>query len=266
MSYKRVFLSVVVATSVAMAFFTAPIAAAKPRDTKAGQSAMERVWRDSWRLMERTPLQGDLPFRDCFEQAARRYDLPLPLLFAVARGESNFNPRAVSPKSCLGVMQIKWPGTANELGIKQKDALFNPCINIDAGARYLAGLVRSYQGNLYLALAAYNYGPGAIRPGRIPDGAHWYASYIHRHLQHVLSSSEIRMGQGVIRTFGSFHEAALFVSYLNSCVPDLRLRISADPRKIFEVYFTYESPEERKDVISRILRKTGIKPQAGGYS
>ncbi len=241
-------------------------APARSLDTDIGQGALERVWRESRILMERTRLRGDLPFRDCFELASKRYDLPLPLLFAVARGESNFNPRAVSSKSCLGVMQILWPGTAKALGITQKQALFDPCTNIDAGARYLAGLVRSFNGNLYRALAAYNYGPGAIGPGRIPNGAHWYAAYIHKHLRRVLSSGPLRMPQGVIRTFDNFHEAALFVDYLTTLVPDLRLRISADPGRVFEVYFTYESSDERRDVIQRIHRKTGIRPQAGGYS
>lgn len=256
----------VAATSMAVIFFMAPIALANARDTIAGQSTMERLWLESWSLMDRTPPKSGLPFQDCFDRAARKYDLPLPLLYAVARGESNFDPRAVSHKSCLGVMQIRWPGTANDLGITRREDLFDPCTNIDAGARYLAGLIRSYGGNLYFALAAYNYGPGAIRPGRIPDGAHWYASYIYGHLQHVLSpSGRIKMGRGVIRAFGSFHEAALFVSYLNGHVPDLRLRISTDPRRTFEVHFNYESPDERSEVIRRIIQNTGIKPQAAGH-
>lgn len=263
---QRMRLSSLIAILAALIVFTPGPAPAGRTDTNIGQGALERVWRESWSLMERTRLKGDLPFQDCFEKAARRYDLPLPLLFAVARGESNFNPRAVSSKSCLGVMQIKWPGTARSLGIMQKKALFDPCTNIDAGARYLAGLVRLFRGNLYRALAAYNYGPGAIRPGRIPDGAHWYASYIHKHLRHVLSSSRLKMPQGVIRTFDSFHEAAFFVDYLNTFVPDLRIRISARSSHTFQVYFTYESPDERQNVIQQLIRKTGIKPQTGGYS
>lgn len=216
--------------------------------------------------MESSRLSGHFPFRVCFERAARHYNLPLPLLFALARGESNFNPKAVSPKNCVGIMQIKWPETAMDLGITRKEALFDPCINIDAGARYLAGLIRSFDGNLYLALAAYNYGPGAISPGHVPDGAHWYASYIHRHLTQILSSGPARMGQGSIRTFRSFHEAALFVDYLAGCVSGIDLRISSTSASAFEVYFTYESPGERNDIITRITRKTGIKPTAGGLS
>ena len=242
------------------------LAPAKPVDTDIGQRALERIWKESWSLMEQSPLRGNLPFRDCFEQASRRYDLPLALLFAVARGESNFDPRAVSTKGCLGVMQIKWPDTAKDLGITRKSDLFDPCINIDAGARYLADLVRAYRGNLHRALAAYNYGPGAIGTGRIPDGAHWYASYIHGHLRRVLSSSPGRMGQGVIRRFDSFQEAALFVDYLKGCVPGLRLRIASYPRRAFDVYFTYDSPGECLDVIQRIIRKTGITPEADRYS
>ena len=57
------------------------------------------------------------PYAHCFESAARKYDLPLTLLLAVARGESNFNPMAKSDRNCHGVMQIQWPGTARHLGI-----------------------------------------------------------------------------------------------------------------------------------------------------
>ena len=73
-------------------------------------------------------------------------------------------------------MQILWPATAQELGIKRKSDLFNPCTNIRAGARYLKYLMDRYKGDYHLALAAYNYGPHRIKQGaapfEIPKGAH----------------------------------------------------------------------------------------------
>lgn len=130
------------------------------------------------------------PYGHCFRSAARKYDLPLSLLLAVARGESNFDPRAQSNRNCHGIMQIQWPGTAKHLGIFRLNALYEPCNNIRAGAKYLRELLNRYDGNLHLALAAYNYGPGRIKKeggaSRIPRGAKWYSGYIYHHLKHIL--------------------------------------------------------------------------------
>ena len=124
-------------------------------------------------------LTGNYPYMDCFSDAARKYNLPVPLLVAMARGESGFDPDARSHKECLGLMQIKWPGTANDLGIMHREDLFNPAVSIDAGARYMSWLVDQFDGDLFLAVAAYNYGPNAISPKRrVPSGAKWYAAYI----------------------------------------------------------------------------------------
>ena len=97
--------------------------------------------------------------------AAHKYALPRSLVRAVARAESAFNPRAVSPKGAQGVMQLM-PGTARELGVR--DA-FDPAENIDAGARLLRQLLEKYEGRVAEALAAYNAGEGAVtRHGGVP--------------------------------------------------------------------------------------------------
>jgi soluble lytic murein transglycosylase-like protein len=57
------------------------------------------------------------PHMSCFRSSAKEQKLPLALLFAVARGESNFKKDAVSKANAIGVMQIQWPGTAKHLGI-----------------------------------------------------------------------------------------------------------------------------------------------------
>jgi hypothetical protein len=157
----------------------------------------ERDYNRAWQLYQagdaRSVPARQFPFHDCFERAAHEYNLPVTLLLAVARGESDFNPRAVSSKSCYGVMQIQWPGTARFLDIERLADLHDPCTNIRAGARYLRYLLDRYQGNLHLALAAYNYGPGRIganpRPMDIPSGAQWYSGYIYHHLHRVLELS-----------------------------------------------------------------------------
>ena len=131
------------------------------------------------------------PYDHCFRSAAQKYDLPLTLLLAVARGESNFNPRAKSDRNCHGLMQIQWPGTARHLDVYRLSALYEPCTNIGAGARYLRELLDRYDGDLHLALAAYNYGPSRIKAGgsgsgSIPHGAKWYSGYIYHHLKYII--------------------------------------------------------------------------------
>ncbi|WP_415805126.1 lytic transglycosylase domain-containing protein [Bordetella muralis] len=95
-------------------------------------------------------------------EAAWRYGMDPDLLHAVIKVESNYNPHAVSPKGATGLMQIM-PATGVELGFAnpRRDLLI-PANNIDAGARYLAWLKDQFDGDLSLALAAYNAGIGAV--------------------------------------------------------------------------------------------------------
>jgi len=100
-----------------------------------------------------------------FKEAAEKYGLPQSLLEAVAKAESNFNPSAVSKAGAVGVMQLM-PGTARSLGVSNP---FDPYENVMGGARYLSGLISRYNGDLRLALAAYNAGPGAVdKYGGVP--------------------------------------------------------------------------------------------------
>jgi soluble lytic murein transglycosylase-like protein len=90
--------------------------------------------------------------------AAARYRVEPALVHAVIQVESNFNPRAVSPKGARGLMQLM-PSTAQRLGVA--DA-FDPRQNIEGGVRYLAGLLALFGNDLRLALAAYNAGENAV--------------------------------------------------------------------------------------------------------
>ncbi len=180
------------------------------------------------------------PYEHCFKLAARKYDLTISLLLAVARGESNFNPKAKSNRNCHGIMQILWPQTAKHLGIYRLEALYHPCTNIDAGAKYLRELVDHYDGNYHLVLAAYNYGPSRIRknskPNRIPNGAQWYSSYIYHHLKYVTQGAVSpgrpnANGRPVyspdnrieIITFNKPYRAASYYQHLQSRAPGLKL-------------------------------------------
>lgn len=98
------------------------------------------------------------------ELVAKREEVPPALLKAVIAAESNFDPRAVSPKGAVGLMQLM-PATADALGVSDPLLVLE---NVAAGARYLRQLLSRY-GEWSLALAAYNAGPTAVdRYGGVP--------------------------------------------------------------------------------------------------
>ncbi len=92
-------------------------------------------------------------------EASRRYSIEPELVFAVIHAESKFDPRARSSKGALGLMQLM-PATAEWLGVKDplraKD-------NVFGGSKYLSGLLDQFDGDLELALAAYNAGPATVQ-------------------------------------------------------------------------------------------------------
>jgi hypothetical protein len=100
------------------------------------------------------------------QKAAARYNLSADLIRGVIRAESNFQPEAVSSAGAQGLMQLM-PQTAGELGVTKP---FDIRQNIDGGSRYLRQMLDRFDGNLTLALAAYNAGPGAVEKyeGRVP--------------------------------------------------------------------------------------------------
>ena len=210
------------------------------------------------------------PHSTCFKAAAIQYGLPETLLLAVARGESDFEPTARSKANAHGVMQILWPGTARHLGIHRLSELYDPCTNIDAGTRYLKELVNRYDGNLHLALAAYNYGPGRIAQDgyNIPSGAEWYSGYIYRHLGYVLGNGKTGkpvpdtlysdIGQSTLLTFGEPYRAEAFIERLEKAAPAASLDWFRRGTGEFEVVMTYASREEF-DTSARQLRSAGFR-------
>jgi soluble lytic murein transglycosylase-like protein len=99
------------------------------------------------------------------EDAARSSGVSPQLVTAIIKVESNFNPRAVSSEGARGLMQLM-PTTAEELGVRNS---FDVRENINAGCRYLKDMLDRFGGNLQLAVAAFNAGPGAVEKyGKIP--------------------------------------------------------------------------------------------------
>jgi len=104
-------------------------------------------------------------YDDIVAEAARKYRLDPHMIRAVMQAESAFNPMAVSPVGALGLMQLM-PAVAAELGATDP---LDPRQNIMAGSRYLRQLLDAHGGNVRLALASYNAGPGNVaKYGTIP--------------------------------------------------------------------------------------------------
>ena len=103
-----------------------------------------------------TSVEGRAPAHVLVE-AAEANGLSPDLVEAVAWKESRHRTGLVSPAGAIGVMQLM-PGTARELGVDPRDTRQN----VHGGARYLRGMLHRYRGDLVLALAAYNAGPGAV--------------------------------------------------------------------------------------------------------
>ncbi len=103
--------------------------------------------------------------RDVIDETAQHVGINTRLLHSVVLVESGFDPRAVSPKMAAGLMQLM-PETAARFGVRDR---FDPRENVHAGAKYLRSLLDRYNGNLTLALAAYNAGEKTIETyGGVP--------------------------------------------------------------------------------------------------
>jgi hypothetical protein len=126
-------------------------------------------------------------------EAAERHSVDPALVRAVIETESNWNPSAVSRKGAVGLMQLI-PTTAQRFGVND---LYSPQQNVDAGVKYLKTLLERYNGNLDLALAAYNAGEGAVDRARGVPSFRETRNYVQR-----VQSAYFRPGSG--RLDGAF--------------------------------------------------------------
>lgn len=107
------------------------------------------------------------PFQECVSKSSKKYNVSEPLIFAVMKAESLFNPYAESSAGAIGLMQLMLP-TAKEIakktGLSQinSETLKNPCISIELGTYYISWLMKNLNNDITLVSAAYNAGIGNV--------------------------------------------------------------------------------------------------------
>jgi len=155
---------------------------------RSSSSAMRRIASSSAygseaeRLFSSGRSKGGRPvdpqvFEGLIKQAAARHQVPEELVKAVIKVESNFNPEATSHMGAMGLMQLM-PGTARDLGVQRP---YDPAENINGGTKYLRELLDRYDGNVPMAVAAYNCGMANVEKGRLPQETRNYLQLVKRY-------------------------------------------------------------------------------------
>jgi soluble lytic murein transglycosylase-like protein len=144
------------------------------------------------------PLQADRgsdAYDGIVSVMARQYGVPAKLIHSIIKVESDYDPRAVSKKGAMGLMQLM-PPTARQYGVRD---VFDPRENIKGGVRYLKDLMELYEANTDLVLAAYNAGQSAVaKYGGIPPYRETI-DYIDKVKRNGYRDSTIRSGTEIYR-------------------------------------------------------------------
>lgn len=140
----------------------------------------------SWRYSEESQPLWQSKYNEIIVAAAKKFDVDAALVSAVIKAESDYNPRIVSNKGARGLMQLM-PATAKRFGVTNS---FDPEENIHAGTRYLRWLLKTFDGNADLAVAAYNAGEGNVWKYEGVPPFRETVNYINRIAKHIRRAIE----------------------------------------------------------------------------
>jgi len=141
----------------------------------------------SWKFNEESKPLFKSRYNEVILAAARKFDVDASLVSAVIKAESDYNPRTVSHKGARGLMQLM-PGTASRFGVVDS---FDPVANIHAGTKYLRWLLKTFDGNADLAVAAYNAGEGNVWKYKGVPPFRETVQYINRIARHIRQSGKV---------------------------------------------------------------------------
>jgi hypothetical protein len=170
------------------------------QQTKTGSSQAK-----SERTVAVTSVNLPSDYVDIINNACERHGVDASLVQALVKVESDFNPSAVSRKGAMGLMQLM-PQTALEWNVKNS---FDPTENIDGGVKYLRYLIDRYEGNLSLALAAYNSGETSVKKwGTIPP-----FKETQQYVERILNIYNGKTGSTGSRSAGYIKQYTIYMGY-----------------------------------------------------